>query len=123
MIYDNSGADTNPNQLYLKGITYYNLSNSKYRTAMTLTLLVKNSIDSSNDYFDNDQNNTYISSNNVDKKLYPAWYGDAMNVPANSQQVIDLTFVGNDDSTPADFSSFTFNYTPGYDTIAKNLNF
>lgn len=40
MIYDNSGADTNPNQLYLKGITYYNLSNSKYRTAMTLTLLI-----------------------------------------------------------------------------------
>ncbi|KOY79854.1 hypothetical protein [Apilactobacillus kunkeei] len=128
MIYDDSGADTNPNQLYLKGITYYNLANSKYRTAMTLTLLVKNSSDSSHDYFDNNENNTYIASNNVAKRLVPAWAGyedfnsSALNIPATSQQVVDLTFVGTDDSTPADFSSFTFNYTPD-NTIAVNLNF
>lgn len=123
LISDDSNDNLSANKLTLKSITYYNLTNSQYHTAMTFTFLVQNPDSSDHSYFDSDNSSTYISSNNVDKKLYPAWYGDAMNVPANSQQVIDLTFVGNDDSTPADFSSFTFNYTPGYDTIAKNLNF
>ena len=123
LISDDSNDGEAPNKLTLKSITYYNLTNSQYNTAMTFTFLVQNPDSSDHSYFDSDNSSTYISSNNVDKKLYPAWYGDAMNVPANSQQVIDLTFVGNDDSTPADFSSFTFNYTPGMDTIAKNLNF
>lgn len=128
LIYDDSNTDTNANQLYLKGITYYNLANSKYRTAMTFTILVKNPSGSQNSYFNNADDKTYIASNNVAKKLVPAWSGydywdsDAVNIPATSQQVVDLTFVGTDDSTPADFSSFTFNYTPN-DTIAVNLNF
>lgn len=125
VISDDSNDDVAPNKLVLKGITYYNLTNSQYHTAMTFTFLVQNPDGLSHSYFDSGSDTTYISSNNVDKKLYPSWNGDAMNVPANSQQVIDLTFVGKDDSTPADFSSFTFNYTPdGYDnTIAVNLNF
>ncbi|ALJ31182.1 hypothetical protein [Apilactobacillus kunkeei] len=122
LVKDDSTDNTVPNKLILKGITYYNLTNSQYHTAMTLTFLVQNPDSISHDFFSNDNEETYISSNNVDKKLYPAWSGDAMNVPSNSQQVIDLTFVGDDDSTPADFSSFTFNYTPNLDTIAVNLN-
>ncbi|WP_190242923.1 hypothetical protein [Apilactobacillus kunkeei] len=127
LVKDDSTDNQAPNKLILKGITYYNLTNSQYHTAMTLTFLVQNPDSYSHDYFFAADNNNYIASNNVDKKLYPAWNTDsgyAMNVPANSQQVIDLTFVGNDDSTPADFSSFTFNYTPEVtdDTIAVNLN-
>ncbi|WP_414827192.1 hypothetical protein ACLN1Y_00185 [Apilactobacillus kunkeei] len=123
LISDDSNDSDAPNKLTLKGITYYNLTNSQYHTAMTFTFLVQNP-DSSSDhsYFISDNDSTYISSNNVDKKLYPSWSGYAMDVPANSQQVVDLTFVGTDDSTPADFSSFTFNYTPD-NTIAVNLNF
>ncbi|CAI2605350.1 hypothetical protein [Apilactobacillus kunkeei] len=123
VIKDDSTDEYTPNKLILKGITYYNLTNSQYHTAMTLTLLVQNPSVASHDYFSSNNDYTYISSNNVDKKLYPAWGDYAMNVPANSQQVIDLTFVGNDNSTSADFSSFSFNYTPDYsDTIAVNLN-
>ncbi|MBI0091667.1 hypothetical protein H3T37_04905 [Lactobacillus sp. M0345] len=124
LISDESNDTVSANKLTLKSVTYYNLTNSQYHTAMTFTFLVQNPDSSSgHSYFDSDNDDTYISSNNVDKKLYPAWYGDALDVPASSQQVVDLTFVGTDDSTPADFSSFTFNYTPGYSTIAKNLNF
>lgn len=122
LVKDDSTDDV-PNKLILKGITYYNLTNSQYHTAMTFTFMVQNPDSISHDYFSSDHGSTYISSNNVDKKLYPSWSDYAMNVPSNSQQVIDLTFVGNDDSTPADFSSFTFNYTPDYTgTIAVNLN-
>ena len=121
LVKDDSTDDIRPNKLILKGITYYNLTNSQYHTAMTFTFLVQNPDNDSHYYFSSYDDSTYISSNNVDKKLYPAWDDYAMNVPANSQQVIDLTFVGNDDSTPADFSSFTFNYTPN-NTIAVNLS-
>lgn len=122
LVKDDSTDNETPNKLILKGITYYNLTNSQYHTAMTFTFLVQNPDSDSHSYFSGDNGSTYISSNNVDKKLYPAWNDYAMNVPGNSQQVIDLTFVGNDDSTSADFSSFTFNYTPYINTIAINLN-
>ncbi|MCK8625707.1 hypothetical protein [Apilactobacillus kunkeei] len=126
LIIDHSTDGTFPHSVTLKGITYYNLDNSKYKTAITLTLLVKNFETNDQGFFENGSDDTYLSSNNVDKKLYPAWSSFfAMDIPGNSQQVIDLTFIGTDDSTPGDFSSFTFNYEPEYDTdsaISTNLN-
>lgn len=120
--------------VYLKGITYYNLTNNaQYKTAMTLTLLVYNYDQSSDHNFFGDGSDeytdtgtdTYISSNSAALRLDPAWSGSVVDVPANSQQVVNATFVGSDASSASDFSSFTFNYTPGYgdQTIAENLNF
>lgn len=125
LISDHSDDYDHAHQLILKGITFYNLVNAgEYKTAMTFEIELFNKKDYNEDYFYNDDD-TYISSNNVDKKLYPAWdQYDVMDVPGNSQQVKNLTFVGTDDATSADFSSFTFNYTPGgIETISINLNF
>ena len=125
LISDHSDDADHAHQLVLKGITFYNLVNAgEYKTAMTFEIELFNKKDYNEDYFYN-SDDTYISSNNVDKKLYPAWdQYDVMDVPGNSQQVKNLTFVGTDDATSADFSSFTFNYTPdGIETISINLNF
>ncbi|CAI2550206.1 hypothetical protein AKUA2003_00410 [Apilactobacillus kunkeei] len=126
LISDHSTDSQNPHRIVLKGITYYNLVNAgDYKTAITLSLMVYNDDDSEQEFFSDYDSQTYISSNNVDKKLYPAWEYNAADIPAGSQQPTDITLVGTDDSTAADFSSFTFNYeTTGVNNpIAVNLNF
>ena len=125
LISDQSNAGYFANRIVLKGITYYNLVNAgDYKTAMTLSLMVYNDAEQEQDFFTNDNEYTYLSSNNVVNKLYPAWSdSDEVDIPTGSQQPTDITFVGTTASTSADFSSFTFVYTPGTEPTAINLNF
>ncbi|CAI2549161.1 hypothetical protein NX776_06875 [Apilactobacillus kunkeei] len=126
-ISNQSNDSDNPHDITLRNVTYYQLSgNTQYKTAVVMQVLVKNLSSDSTDFFntgslDSDSTPGVYLSNNAGHQLSPAWgpYNAAATIPGNSQQVLNLTFVGMDPSTPADFSTFTFNYDVAYHEAAE----